>query len=160
LALEAIPGAAVAAGAPGVTPGFTTDDLALFRGLLQHVDEAAIRATCQATGSDTPEAVAARVSALTDKLRAAAAPMAAPVVPTAPAGTAASIAADATEELEMDFDTDESEQLERLLEEFAPAGATAAGSLPAARAEAKRRLVQHTARLVSRRVKDKRTVRD
>jgi len=157
LALEATPAAAAATGAPGFTP----DDFMLFRGLLQHVDEAAIRATCQATGMGTPEALAARVATLTDKLRAAAAPVAVPAVPADPVGAAASTAAAGTppplgshDDTDMDLD-DEEAQLDRLLNEIVPEGPTADGGPPADRADARKRLLQQAARMVSRRVKGK-----
>ena len=73
MALEAVPAAAAAARPLAIT----VEDTLLFQGILQHIDPAAIRATCLAAGGETVEQVSGRVAALTTKLGAIAAAAAA-----------------------------------------------------------------------------------
>lgn len=164
--------AASAAKPPAASPTFGADDVLLLRGILQHVDAAAIRATCVAQGGETAKQVGARVAALTAKLLAAATGAAAPAPappPAARGGTseplAAAVAASpggvgavpatsgGAEDADVELDGDEEEQLDTLLAEWGPTQPD--GGQSVGRGDFKKRFAQHTARLVSKRLKGK-----
>jgi hypothetical protein len=169
MALEAGPAAAAAARPPAIT----VEDSLLFMGILQHVDSAAIRATCQATGGESADQVSNRVAALTAKLCAIAAAAAAsappagarasgsaevvvarPAVPEA-AVAAAADAGDGDDDQSMLLDAEDQEQLDQIVDELDNESLGAGGAQLPGRAELRKRLVQQTARMVSKRLKGK-----
>jgi len=166
MALEAVPATASAARPPSIT----VEDTRLFMGILQHVDAGAIRATCQATGGETVEQVSSRVAALTAKLSAIAAAAAASMPPAgsraagsagepcrvaAPAAEAA--AGEGEDDQSMLLDAEEQEQRDKLDNDLDDEATGAGGSQLASRVELRERLVQQTARMVSKRLKAKKS---